>query len=135
MNIDIGTTRTIIAGLAGSLLAATAIAQEAFIEEVIVTAQKREQNIQEVPVAVSAFTGAVLQESGVRDLGELAAIAPSLRSNTSQNATTASFAIRGIGTSSQNFGLESSVGLYVDGVYRARQSSVINNLVDINNQG
>jgi outer membrane receptor protein involved in Fe transport len=105
--------------------------QDSMLEEIVVTAQKREQNLQDVPVAVTAYTGDMLQNSGITDLRDLAAIAPTLRSNQSQNSTTASFGIRGIGTSSQNFGLESSVGIYVDGVYRSRQSSVINDLADI----
>ncbi len=62
---------------------------------------------------------------------ELAALSPSLDVDTSQSATATTFAVRGIFTSSQNFGLEPSVGLYVDGVYRARQGSMINNMVDV----
>ncbi|MGB5354677.1 MAG: TonB-dependent receptor, partial [Woeseia sp.] len=106
-------------------------AQETLIEEILVTAQKREQNIQDVPVAVTAYSGRMLEESGIKDITELASVAPSLNANQSQNSTTSSFSIRGIGTSSQNFGLESSVGLYIDNVYRGRQSAIINNLVDI----
>lgn len=101
------------------------------LEEVIVTAQKREQNLQDVPVAVTALTGEMLVQAGARDMFELQTNTPSLRVTQTQNASTASFSIRGVFTSSQNFGLESSVGLYVDGVYRARQSSMINNLVDV----
>lgn len=107
------------------------VAQAQMLEEVIVTAQKREQNLQDVPIAVSAFSGEMLAESGVKDILDLQAIVPSLRVGTEQTSTTSSFAIRGVFTSSQNFGLESSVGLYVDGVYRARQGSMINNLVDV----
>jgi iron complex outermembrane recepter protein len=106
-------------------------AQQVLIEEILVTAQKREQNMQDVPVAVTAYSGRMLEESGIKDIRELSAIAPALQSNQSQTSTTSSFSIRGIGTSAQNFGLESSVGLYIDGVYRARQSSIINNLVDV----
>ncbi len=102
-----------------------------FLEEIIVTATKVERNAQDIPVAVSAFSGQTLQDSGIRDIRELSAIAPSLVANRSQTSTNASFSIRGIGTSSQNFGLESSVGLYIDGAYRARQNSIINNLTDI----
>jgi iron complex outermembrane recepter protein len=104
---------------------------EGELEEVIVTAQKRTQNLQDVPVAVSAFSGEVLRDSGVTNMSELTNIAPSLTVTASQTSTTTVFGIRGIFTSSQNFGLESSVGLYVDGVYRARQGSMINNLVDV----
>lgn len=106
-------------------------ATEGALEEVVVTAQKREQNLQVVPVAVTAFSGEELRNSGVQDMFELAGITPSLTVTAAQTSTTTAFGIRGIFTSSQNFGLESSVGLYVDGVYRARQGSMINNLVDI----
>lgn len=56
---------------------ATSLA-DGLLEEVVVTAQKRTQNLQDVPVAVTAFTGEMLRESGVRDMFELATIAPSL---------------------------------------------------------
>ncbi|MEM0954607.1 MAG: TonB-dependent receptor [Pseudomonadota bacterium] len=105
---------------------------QALLEEVIVTAQKREQSLQDVPVAVTAFTGERLVESGIRDFFEVSNIDPALIVGKSQTTTTATFSIRGVFTSSQNFGLESSVGLYVDGVYRGRQSAMINNLVDLN---
>jgi iron complex outermembrane receptor protein len=104
---------------------------EGELEEVVVTAQKREQNLQDVPVAVSAFSAETLRESGVHDMFELSKLAPSLTVEQVQTSTATSFGIRGIFTSSQNFGLESSVGLYVDGVYRARQGSMINNMVDV----
>ncbi len=104
---------------------------DGLLEEVVVTAQKRTQNLQDVPVAVSAFTGEQLREAGVRDMFELASIAPSLRVTQSQSSSNTSFGIRGIFTSTQNFGLESSVGLYVDGIYRSRQGSMINNMVDV----
>ncbi len=120
--------------LVAAILAAATGAQaqdEIYIEEILVTAQKRVQNLQEVPVAVTAYSGQMLQDSAIKDMRELATIAPSLRSNQSQNSTTSSFGIRGIGTSTQNFGLESSVGIYIDGIYRSRQSAIINNLIDI----
>ncbi len=101
------------------------------LETITVTAQKRAQNLQEVPVAVTAFTGDEMGESVIKDLYDLQTNVPGLGAFQSQSATNSSFSIRGVGTSSQNFGLESSVGLYVDGVYRARQNSMINNLVDV----
>jgi outer membrane receptor protein involved in Fe transport len=101
------------------------------LDEVLVTAQKRVQNAQRVPVALTSFSGDRLRELGVTDVLDLQTSAPSLQVSNTQSASTTNFSIRGVGTSSQNFGLESSVGLYVDGVYRARQSSVINELIDI----
>ncbi len=119
-----------ITALCAGLIANASHAQQV-LEEVVVTAQKREQNLQDVPVAVSAFNQAMLEQSGVKDMFDLQTNAPSLIVTQSQTSTTTTFAIRGIFTSSQNFGLEPSVGLYVDGVYRARQGSMINNMVDI----
>jgi outer membrane receptor protein involved in Fe transport len=119
-----------VATTLGISLPLTAPAQTV-LEEVIVTAQKREQSLQDVPVAVSAFTGDMLQQSGVKDMFDLQTNAPSLIVSQTQTSTTTTFSIRGVFTSSQNFGLEPSVGLYVDGVYRARQGSMINNMVDV----
>ena len=119
-----------VAATVGAAVTPQASAQ-AMLEEVIVTAQKREQSLQDVPVAVTAFTGEMLEKSGVKDMFDLQVNAPSLIVGQTQTSTTTTFSIRGVFTSSQNFGLEPSVGLYVDGVYRARQSSMINNLVDI----
>lgn len=105
--------------------------QEGRLETITVTAQKRAQNLQEVPVSVTAFTGDEMAEAVIKDMYDLQTNVPGLGAFQSQSATNSSFSIRGVGTSSQNFGLESSVGLYVDGVYRARQNSMINNLVDV----
>jgi len=116
--------------VAGFLLTAPAIAQDIF-EEIVVRAQRRDQNIMEVPVAVTAVTGAQIEASGIKDMFDLQQNVPGLIVGQSQTATTSNFAIRGIGSTSNNFGVESSVGLYVDEVYRSRQSSMINELVDI----
>ncbi|MFK7975435.1 MAG: TonB-dependent receptor [Halioglobus sp.] len=125
-------TSKITLGLAiASIGLLSPIAANAVLEEVIVTAQKREQSMQDVPVSVAAYSGAVLQESGIKDVFDLQTNAPGLTVDQNQNATTSNFAIRGIGTGGNNFGQESSVGLYVDGVYRSRQSSMISQLVDM----
>ena len=123
---------------AGKLVAAAALAvvsiqasAQPVLEEVIVTAQKREQSLQDVPISVSAFSGAALQEAGIKDVFDLQTNTPGLTVDQNQNSTTSNFSIRGVGTGGNNFGQESSVGLYVDGVYRSRQSSMINQLVDM----
>ena len=101
------------------------------IEEVTVTAQKREQNQQDVPVALDAFSAEMLQQSSIKTMSDLASITPVLDSYQSQNSGFSSWGIRSLNTSSQNFGLESAVGAYVDGVYRSRQSAISNQLTDI----
>lgn len=118
---------------AGALLASSLVGaqEEALFEEIVVVAQKRAQNIMEVPVAVTAVSGAEIQASGIKDVFDLQQNVPSLIVGQSQSATTSNFQIRSVGSTANNFGVESSVGLYVDGVYRSRQSSMINDLVDI----
>ncbi|BFM14465.1 TonB-dependent receptor [Maricurvus nonylphenolicus] len=101
------------------------------LEEIVVTAQKREQNLQDVPIAVSAFSGEQLQEAVVKDIFDLKNSAPGLQTVQEQNNSSSGFRVRGIGTSGQNFGLESAVGMYVDGVYRARQSAMIGEMIDV----
>jgi iron complex outermembrane receptor protein len=121
-----------VAGVVGaSIMLPNYAAAQGMLEEVIVTAQKRAQSLQDVPISVQAFTGEKLAESGIKDVFDLQTNAPGLTVDQNQNATTSNFSIRGIGTGGNNFGFESAVGLYVDGVYRSRQSSMINQLVDI----
>lgn len=101
------------------------------LEEVLVVAQKRTQNLQEVPVAVTAFSGEELEISGIEDIFDLSNITPGLHVRSGAGLRTSTIRIRGIGTIGANLGLESSVGLYIDGVYRARQSAMVNNMVDM----
>ena len=90
------------------------------IENIIVTAQKREQSLQDVPIVVTAVSEQLLKDTGVKDIKDLQILTPGLivTSSTSEASTTAR--IRGIGTVGDNPGLESSVGVVVDGVYRPR---------------
>lgn len=101
------------------------------LERIVVQAQKTSQNLQDVPVAVTALSSQDLVETVSRDVFDLQNYVPAFGAFQNQSVTNSGFSIRGIGTSSQNFGFESSVGLYVDGVYRARQNALINDLVDI----
>jgi outer membrane receptor protein involved in Fe transport len=137
-NQDLGLCRAhadrlirLVPALVLGLFAFGHVAAETVFEEIIVTAQKRQQNIMDVPIAVTAITGAEIEASGIKDIFDLQQNVPGLIVGQSQNTTTSNFAIRGIGSTSNNFGVESSVGLYVDGVYRSRQSSMINDLVDV----
>ena len=117
--------------LASSALLLSQAAYSQLLEEIVVTAQLREENIQDVPVAVSAISGTYLEDNSIKDVQELMWSVPSLTVGTNQSSGTGNFSIRGVGTGAQNFGLESSVGLYIDGVYRARQASLFNQLVDL----
>ena len=101
------------------------------LNEVIVTAQKRSENIQDVPISVIALSAQQLQDSGVTDIKNMTVLTPGLTvtSTTNENSTTAR--IRGIGTVGDNPGLESSVGIVIDGVYRPRNGVGFGNLGEI----
>jgi iron complex outermembrane recepter protein len=118
------------AGAAASAWAADAASQPT-LTEIIVTAQKREQNIQDVPISVIALSAQQLKDGGVTDIKNLQALTPGLTvtSTTSENVTTAR--IRGIGTVGDNPGLESSVGVVIDGVYRPRNGVGFGDLGEI----
>ena len=127
--------RYLLVPVAASIAAGSAVAQDekedAVLEEIVVFATKRAENILDVPVAVSALSGAQIEQAGIKDVFDLQQNVPALIIGRSQTSTTSNFSIRSIGSTSNNFGVESSVGLYVDGVYRSRQSSMINDLIDV----
>ncbi|MEH6610669.1 MAG: TonB-dependent receptor [Halioglobus sp.] len=87
------------------------------LEEVIVTAQKREQSLQDVPIAVSAMSGEKINDNGIVDLEELALNIPNF--NINKGAANPNIFIRGVG-SGTNAGFEQSVGMYIDGIYSGR---------------
>ncbi|WP_372707584.1 TonB-dependent receptor [Brevundimonas sp.] len=110
-------------GFAGVASAQSAPEERATtIDDIIVTAQKREQNLQDVPIVVTTLSAETLQDAGVRDIKDLQILTPGLvvTSTSSEASTTAR--IRGVGTVGDNPGLESSVGIVIDGVYRSRNS-------------
>lgn len=95
---------------------------------IIVRAQGREQALSDVPVAVSAVSGEMLEKSGVADIRDLNQVAPSLLVSSTGNEANGSARIRGIGTVGDNPGLESSVAVFVDGVYRSRSGNALSEL-------
>lgn len=92
--------------------------------EIIVTAQKRAENAQDVPIAVSVFSGEDLSERAVSNVSQLTAVAPNVNfdNGVAFTGSTAVLAasIRGIGSSDFAFNIDPGVGVYVDGVYLAR---------------
>lgn len=108
--------------IALSVFATASFAQEApqGVDEIVVTAQKREQSLQDVPIVVTAVSAQLLQDSGVRDIKDLTVLTPGLLVTSTSNETSTTARIRGVGTVGDNAGLESSVGVVIDGVYRPR---------------
>lgn len=147
-----GTARfTLLAGAAALALPGIAHAQDADVQaqvdsdgdniedagdsdtgnQIIVTATKREQTLQETPVAVSVTTAETIERAQIRDVSDLASVVPSLRVSQSQSQFATTYSIRGFGTSGNNLGLEPSVAMFVDGVYRSRAIAQISDLPDI----
>ena len=100
-------------------------------ENIIITAQGRRQILQDVPLAVSAVGGEQLQNSGATDIRQLNQLAPSLLVSSTGTEANGSARIRGIGTVGDNPGLESSVAVFVDGVYRSRSGIGLNELGEV----
>jgi len=102
------------------------------IEEIVVTARKREESLQDVPVAVTALTGQQAERQGVRSVADLSRIVPSLSTGTSQNSSSAvTFILRGQSASDIILTIDQSVGLYADGAYIPRPYGLAAGLVDL----
>ena len=111
--------------IAGTLTAGMA---QAAIEEIVVTASKREQSLQEVPISVSVTSGETIQQSSIVDLIDLQSAVPSLRVNQLQSSAQTNFIIRGYGNGANNPGIEPAVSVYIDGVPRTRSASSLADL-------
>ncbi|WP_202840231.1 TonB-dependent receptor [Luteimonas saliphila] len=88
----------------------------------VVTAQKREEQMQDVPISVTALDEQLLRDNNVSDIKDMQILVPGLTVTSTQNEAITTARIRGIGTVGDNVGLESSVGIVIDGVYRPRNS-------------
>ncbi|MCL4672516.1 MAG: TonB-dependent receptor [Sphingomonadaceae bacterium] len=102
-----------------------------FGNEIVVTATKREQTLQETPISVSVTSGETIEQAQIRDVLDLQTVAPSLRVSQLQNSSSSTFIIRGFGNGDNNFGIEPSVGVFIDGVFRSRSASSLNDLANV----
>lgn len=109
--------RPLASALALALYGSSAIAQNLVLEEVIVTAQKRVESLQDVPIAITAMSGEKIDDIGITGLEELTQYMPNVTIN--NGAGTPNLFVRGVG-SGTNSGFEQSVGMYIDGVYAGR---------------
>ena len=98
---------------------------------IIVTASKREQTLQETPISVSVTSGETLEQAQIRDVLDLQTVTPSLRVSQLQTSSASTFIIRGFGNGDNNFGIEPSVGVFIDGVFRSRSASALNDLANV----
>lgn len=111
--------------------AAPAFAQQG-PDEIIVTATKRAQSIQDVPIAVTVISPTQLEEQGIVNIQNLTSVAPSFSTSNAQTASgTVVLRMRGVGTTSNNIGFESAVGVFIDGVYQSRPGVALGEFVDV----
>ena len=135
-----------LAAYAAGLMACSSFTVPAFSQEIpegleapdardnviIVTATRRAENLQEVPIAVTAVGTEELDRQGITDIRNLAAVSPSFNLNSSDTETQGTtIRIRGVGTTGNNIGLESAVAVFLDGVYLSRPGAALGDLVDV----
>ncbi|MEO1045673.1 MAG: TonB-dependent receptor [Pseudomonadota bacterium] len=137
----------LLAGVAFSILPGAAMAQTGGEPEestqgvsdsadtdenvIIVTASKREATLQDTPIAVSVTTAEQIEDAQIRDILDIQTLVPSLRVGQGGISANTTLSIRGFGNGSNNIGIEPSVGVFVDGVYRSRALAQIGDLPNV----
>ncbi|MGF1455152.1 MAG: TonB-dependent receptor [Alphaproteobacteria bacterium] len=101
------------------------------MERMTITAQKREENIQDVPISVTAISGDLLQQRQVFDFSQLQFLIPGINFNAGVNSRQSASTIRGIGTGLFNLGIEGSVATVIDGVVIGREGAGISDFSDV----
>ena len=100
------------------------------VETVVVTAQKRAEDIQDVPLSIAAVSGAAMQAKGVTDVADLQKVVPNLSFSTVAQSAGVYIRIRGIGAGS-NAAIDPSVAPYLDGVYIPRPGAILSSFLDV----
>ncbi len=123
-----------------ALMPVAAYAQDAAAEEeaitdpniIIVTATRRAEDVQDIPIAVTAISPVQLEKQGVVNVQNITSVSPSFSTSNAQTSSgTVVLRIRGIGTTSNNIGFESAVGIFVDGAYQSRPGVALGEFVDV----
>lgn len=120
----------LLAASAMTAISTASFAQDA--DEIIVTATKRATSVQDVPISVTVVNPAQLENQGIASIKDLASVASGFNIQSSQTETQGtSIRIRGVGTTGNNIGLESAVGVFIDGVYQSRPGVALGELTDV----
>ncbi|NVE95699.1 TonB-dependent receptor [Altererythrobacter lutimaris] len=135
-----------LASYAAGLLVGTCLATPAFAQDdgsepqapearddvIIVTATRRAEDVQDIPIAVTAVTPETLDKQGVVNVQNITSVSPSFSTSNAQIASgSVVLRIRGVGTTSNNIGFESAVGIFVDGAYQSRPGVALSEFVDV----
>lgn len=115
-------------GFSTSAVIAQEEASDGDFEKIMITASKRQTGLQETPIAVSVTSSETIDQANVLDIQDLQTLVPTLRVTPLQRSTNTNFAIRGFGNGTNNTGIEPSVGVFIDGVYRSRAAAQIGDL-------
>ena len=123
----------VISGIACTGILNVSFAAVVSIEEIVVTARKKEENLQEVPISVTAFSGDDLEKRSIPDLQEVSRYAPNLYFSAIGTASPdqSTIFIRGVGNADSSTTTDPGVGIYIDGVYYGRSQGGIMDIVDI----
>ena len=131
LSVAVALAATLAAPAHAQQPAATAEDEAETLDAITVTAQKREEGLQDVPVTLTALPERLLRDTGVRDIKDMQVLVPGLTVTSTQTEAQTTARIRGIGTVGDNAGLESSVGVVIDGVYRPRNGVGFGDLGEI----
>ena len=131
MYIRYGLTSAVATGIAivGLTLPAPVLAQEAGLEEIVVTAQRRAENLQNVPVSVTAITAETIAERGIRDISQLESLTPGL--TIGRSGSDPRPAMRGVRTEAVGVNADTTIGFFVDGIYQSRAQQAMASFVDV----
>jgi len=126
------TALTALLTLPASVLLSAPAAAQVVQDEIIVTATRRAESIQDIPIAVTAILPEDLEKQGVVNIQNLGSVAPSFASSNAQIASgSVVLRVRGVGTTSNNIGFESAVGIFIDGAYQSRPGIALSEFVDV----
>ncbi|MFZ8964294.1 MAG: TonB-dependent receptor [Steroidobacteraceae bacterium] len=115
------TNRSFLLAAAVAAILPTVPAKAQVLEEIIVTAQKREQSLQDVPISISAVSAEALEQNSIQNIYNLQAVVPGLTLQAvDPPGQGTAIALRGLGNSVFNMGFEPAVATFVDGIYRSR---------------
>lgn len=131
--------KILMAALCTTAITTPAFAQDAAQEVetfdddvIIVTATRRAEDVQDIPIAVTAVSPVQLEQQGVVNVQNIGSVSPSFSTSNAQTASgTVVLRIRGVGTTSNNIGFESAVGIFVDGAYQSRPGVALGEFVDV----
>jgi len=126
----LGTLRPLVGALVICTLSVATSKSLAQLEEVVVTAQKKQENLQDVAIAVSAFSADTLRNAGIQNMTDVTAMTPGF-SISNYNPTTPAPYIRGVGTNSSSVGDDASVGVFIDEVYAGRAGAFDADMFDV----